>query len=309
RRPGQPDRTVVRRARNVVIAAGLEPRVPAGVELDDRTWHNHQLLHRLENLPELPRQRFVVVGAGQSAAEATEHLHSRFPQAEIYAVFARYGLSPADNSGFVNQIFDPDAVGEFYHAPESVRSMLLSYHRGTNYSAVDLDLIDELYRRTYQEKIRGPRRLHFLRASTVESYEKLADGTRLHIRHLSTGDKRLLDTDIVVLATGYDARDPRRVLGGLESSCLVGEDGRLQVGRDYSVDTKPETTAGIYIPGASEYAHGISSSLLSNISVRAGEILGSVLRRAELETPLAGVASGVPEPRYLPAPHNPQPQN
>ncbi|MCK9900686.1 L-lysine 6-monooxygenase [Parafrankia colletiae] len=314
RRPGQPDRTVVRRARNVVIAAGLAPRVPDGVVLDERTWHNTDLLHRLAALPTTPRQRFVVIGAGQSAAEVTEHLHTRFPQAEVYAVFSRYGLSPADNSGFVNQIFDPDAVGEFYHAPESVREMLLTYHRGTNYSAVDLDLIDELYRRTYQEKVRGPRRLHFLRASQVESYEKLPDGTRLHIRHLPTGEKRVLEADIVVLATGYHARDPRKVLGGMDSFCLVGQDGQLQVGRDYSVDTTPDTSAGIYIPGASEYAHGISSSLLSNISIRAGEILGSVLRRQDLEAPLAAIAPGIPhaslpDPPYLDPRPNAQPQN
>ncbi|CUU54422.1 L-ornithine N5-oxygenase [Parafrankia irregularis] len=308
-RPGQPGRTVVRRARNVVIAAGLEPRLPENAELGDRLWHNHDLLHRLAQMPSTPRQRFVVVGAGQSAAEVTEHLHTRFPQAEVFAVFARYGLTPADNSGFVNQIFDPDAVDEFYHAPEGVREMLLTYHRSTNYAAVDMDLIDELYRRSYQEKVRGPQRLYFLRASQVEAYEALPDGTRVHIRHLPTGDKRVLDTDIVVLATGYNARDPRRVLGSMEDACLVSDSGRLQVARDYSIETKPDTTAGIYVPGASEFQHGISSSLLSNISIRAGEILDSVLRRQELEEPLAAIGQGITAPSYLPAQHKAQPQN
>ncbi|CAI7975791.1 MULTISPECIES: lysine N(6)-hydroxylase/L-ornithine N(5)-oxygenase family protein [unclassified Parafrankia] len=309
RHRGDPDRTVVRRARNVVIAAGLEPRLPDGVEIDDRTWHNHELLHRLARMPSTPRGRFVVVGAGQSAAEVTEHLHTRFPQAEVFSVFSRYGFSPADNSGFVNQIFDPDAVDEFYHAPESVRAMLLGYHRGTNYSAVDMDLIDELYRRAYQEKVRGPRRLHFLRASRAESFEKLSDGVRVHIRYLPTGEKRTVDADTVVLATGYHARDPRRLLGGLAEACLTAEDGQLQVGRDYSVDTVAGTTAGVYVPGASEYSHGISSSLLSNISVRAGEILTSVLDRQELEVPLATVPSGISGSRYLDPQPNAQPQS
>ncbi len=291
-RHGGSSEEIVRRARNVVVAAGLEPRLPDGIQIDERTWHNHELLHRLGQLPAMPRGRFVVLGAGQSAAEVTEHLHTRFPQAEVYSIFARYGFSPADNSGFVNQIFDPVAVDEFYHAPDSVRAMLIGYHRGTNYSAVDMDLIDELYRRTYQEKVQGIRRLHFLRASRVESFERLPDGVRLNIRALSTGEIHVLDTDTVVLATGYHARDPRRVLGGLADSCLTQDDGRLQVRRDYSVETIPGTTANVYVPGASEYAHGISSSLLSNISVRAGEILASIRGRQEMEAPLAGAPAG-----------------
>ncbi len=51
--------------------------------------------------------------------------------------------------------------------------------------------------------------------------------------------------------------------------------------RDYRVITSAGTTAGIYIPGATEYAHGISSTLLSNVAVRAGELLRSTLDHAD----------------------------
>ncbi|WP_445548176.1 SidA/IucD/PvdA family monooxygenase, partial [Frankia sp. CiP1_Cm_nod1] len=136
RRGGGPERTEVRRARNVVIAAGLEPRTPDGIGLTERVWHNHDLLDRVGAMPSTPRGRFLVVGAGQSAAEVTEYLHSNFPRAEVHTVFARYGFSPADDSSFANQIFDPTAVDDFFHAPDKVRAMLLDYHRGTNCSVV-----------------------------------------------------------------------------------------------------------------------------------------------------------------------------
>ncbi len=89
-----------------------------------------------------------MVGAGQSAAETTALLHSRFPDAEVCAVFSRYGYSPADDSPFANRVFDPAVVDEFYGAPPEVRKQILDYHANTNYSVVDLDLIEELYRRT-----------------------------------------------------------------------------------------------------------------------------------------------------------------
>ncbi|MGH3486991.1 MAG: L-lysine 6-monooxygenase, partial [Actinopolymorphaceae bacterium] len=49
-----------------------------------------------------------------------------------------------------------------------------------------------------------------------------------------------------------------------------------RVGRDYRVVTAPEVRGGIYLQGGTEHTHGITSSLLSNTAVRAGEILASV---------------------------------
>jgi L-ornithine N5-monooxygenase len=101
----------VRRARNVVVATGLAPSLPPEARLGARVWHNLDLLDRVETLPETPApRRFVVVGAGQSAAEVVEFLHRRFPTAEVCSVFARWGYTPSDDTPYANRIFDPDAV-------------------------------------------------------------------------------------------------------------------------------------------------------------------------------------------------------
>ena len=50
----------------------------------------------------------------------------------------------------------------------------------------------------------------------------------------------------------------------------------MEVGRDYRVSTGPEITAGVYVQGPTEHTHGLSSTLLSNVSVRAGEIAASI---------------------------------
>nr|WP_051054357.1 lysine N(6)-hydroxylase/L-ornithine N(5)-oxygenase family protein [Frankia sp. QA3] len=274
-----PGRTVIRRARNVVIAAGLQPCIPDGITLDDRIWHNSDLLGRVARMPSTPHGRFIVVGAGQSAAEVTDYLHRGFPGAEVYSVFARYGYSPADNSAFANQIFDPDAVDDFFAAPDEVREMLTGYHRSTNYSVVDIGLIDDLYRRVYEEKVHGTPRLRMLRASRVVSMDPVTDGVRATVEFLPTGQRRAIDADVVVLATGYRAREPRDLLGELADHCDADGAGRLAVTRDYRVTLTGSASAAVYVPGASEHAHGISSTLLSNVAVRAGEILASVLDR------------------------------
>src|SRR3569833_4709539 len=156
---------VTRRARNLVVATGLEPALPASVTLGERVWHSSELLHRLPAL-EAPK-RLLVLGAGQSGAEVTDHLHQAFPDTEVCAVFAKYGYTPADDSPFANRIFDPAAVDHFHSAPEEEKRMLLAYHGSTYYSLVDLDLIEELYRRAYQEKVHGVERLRIKGASRL----------------------------------------------------------------------------------------------------------------------------------------------
>ncbi|GAA2879576.1 lysine N(6)-hydroxylase/L-ornithine N(5)-oxygenase family protein [Streptosporangium fragile] len=271
------DGGTVGRARNVVLGMGLRPRLPAGVHVSERVWHNSDLLTRLKTLPELRHQRFVVVGAGQSAAEVAEHLHTTYPHAEVCAVFGRYGYSPADDSAFANRIFDPSAVDDFYDAPEHVKRSLLAYHGNTNYSVVDIDLIDELYRRVYQEKVAGRERLRILNTARVAGIDRLRDGVRVQIDHLSSGDRLPVECDALIFATGYEPADPADLLGELAPLCERDGRGRPRVARDYRLVTAPALRCGIYLQGGTEHTHGLSSSLLSNAAIRAGEILHSVL--------------------------------
>jgi L-ornithine N5-monooxygenase len=276
---GRPTKQVdVRRARNVVIAAGLDPHLPDGVTCSDRVWHSSEVLPRVEERAgERPPRRFVVVGAGQSAAEITEFLGARFPDAEVCAVFARFGYTPADDSSFTNRIFDPSAVDTFYSAPEDVKQMLSGYHRNTNYSVVDSELIDALYRRVYMEKVTGRRLLRVMNASRVVDLAETPDGVLAFVEFLPDGEITRLDADVIVYATGYQPSDPTRVLGRTARLCRRDGAGRLSIGRDYRLDLTIPGRAGLFVTGASEHAHGLSGTLLSNVAVRAGELVESMV--------------------------------
>lgn len=271
------ERTV--HTRNLVIGTGLRPRLPAGMRTSARVWHNCELLARIDEVTD--PARVVVVGAGQSAAEVTAFLHQRFPAAEVCAVFSRYGYSPADDSPFANRIFDPAAVDDFFGSPADVKQMLIGYHGNTNYSVVDAELIEDLYRRAYQEQVTGRRRLRLLNVSRLLDLTGTGTGARAVIESLATGEKTVLDTDLVVFATGYHQLDPYPLLGEVAPLCRREADGRPQVARDYRLRTAPELRCGIYLQGGTEHSHGLSSSLLSNAAVRAGEILASVLADRE----------------------------
>ncbi|WP_299531779.1 lysine N(6)-hydroxylase/L-ornithine N(5)-oxygenase family protein [uncultured Streptomyces sp.] len=268
------------RARNLVIGTGLRPLMPEGVERGERIWHNSDLLRKVDALEGTSPTRFVVVGAGQSAAENVAYLHRRFPQAEVCAVFSRYGYSPADDSAFANRIFDPAAVDDFFAAPDSVKNRLMAYHGNTNYSVVDIDLIDDLYRQMYQEKVLGTQRLRFLNVSRVTDAEETPEGVRVGVTSLVTGEQTPLDADVVVFATGYSPADPLALLGEVADHCLRDDAGRLRVERDYRIATDPALDCGIYLQGGTEHTHGITTSLLSNTAIRVGEILDSLIGRS-----------------------------
>jgi L-ornithine N5-oxygenase len=267
----------VTRGRNVVVATGLMPSLPEGIARSERVWHTSELLPRLARLGDEQPRRFVVVGAGQSAAEATEHLHDRFAGAEICSVFSRYGYSPADDSPFANQIFDPAAVDTYYDAGSDAKRMLVDYHANTNYSVVDLELIQELYRRAYQEKVRGAERLRWINVSRVTDVHETDADVVAVIRSLGDGETSMLRADAIVFATGYTPSDASDLLGDTGRYCLRDTEGRLSLRRDFRVETSPLVAGGIYVQGACEGSHGLSSSLLSTTAVRAGEILRSLL--------------------------------
>ncbi|WP_327011376.1 lysine N(6)-hydroxylase/L-ornithine N(5)-oxygenase family protein [Dactylosporangium sp. NBC_01737] len=271
------------RARNVVLASGLRPALPPGIEASQRVWHSRDLLTNVDGLAGTDPSRFVVVGAGQSAAEVTAFLHERFPNAEVCGVLSRYGYSPADDSPFANRIFDPLAVDDYFDASTRVKSMLLGYHANTNYSVVDTDLIEALYRRVYREKVLGSQRLRLLNVSRLTAAQESAGRVAVTVESMLTGARTVLDADVLVCATGYAPADPFPLLGELSARCHYDEQGRAVVERDYRVRTDPGVHAGIYLQGGTEHTHGISSSLLSNTAIRSAEILESVCARRHTE--------------------------
>ncbi|MEU8702269.1 SidA/IucD/PvdA family monooxygenase [Streptomyces sp. NPDC048680] len=277
---------VAARARNLVIGAGLRPRLPEGAETGERVWHSSQLLDRLTEFDERTPKRVVVVGAGQSAAEIAGHLMDRYPAAEVCSVFTRYGYSIADASPFANRIFDPAAVDDFYDAPADVKQSLLRYHGATNYAVVDGHVLDGLYRRQYEQKVTGEPRLRVMHTSRIDSVDLRADSVAVRVRFLPTGEVSDLEADLVIYATGYTSSDPAELLGGIEGSLRRDETGELLISRDYRLRTTADFRCGIYVQGATEATHGISSTLLSMTAVRAGEIAGSLAgdRRAQERT-------------------------
>jgi L-ornithine N5-monooxygenase len=266
-------------ARNVVISTGLVPRMPAGIDRSNRVWHSSELLSRFRECRPSELKRVAVVGAGQSAAEVVRFLYDMLPGATVSAIMPSYGYSIADSTPFANEIFDPAAVGDYHEAAQQGKDAMWRYHRNTNYGVVDDSVIRDLYQRFYDDDVRGVHRLEFLTLSRVTSVRQAAGGVRIALHSLAEDKAAELAVDAVVCATGYEEMSPDGLLAPLDAYCVRDQDGKYLVERDYRLATSPELPCGIYLQGGTEHTHGISSSLLSNLAVRGGEIADSIVKR------------------------------
>jgi L-ornithine N5-oxygenase len=278
RQTGSSSATRIVNTRNIVLSTGLVAQMPDGIERADTVWHSSEFMSKFRELDTGRLRRVAVVGAGQSAAEIVRFAYDNLPDADVYAILSPFGYSVADDTPLANQVFDPSAVDDYYYSSEKSKEAIWHYHRNTNYSVVDDALIRDLYERRYQDELGGRTRLKFLSLSRAKTAEPVGGRTRVAVESLRSGAVDHLDVDLLVCATGYAPMNPTRMLGELAGFCHRDDQGRLRVGRDYRVVTSPEIRCGIYLQGGTEHTHGLSSSLLSNIAVRSGEIANSIAR-------------------------------
>ncbi|MGW5328680.1 lysine N(6)-hydroxylase/L-ornithine N(5)-oxygenase family protein [Streptomyces sp. NPDC004014] len=271
-------------ARNLVISTGLVPRMPEGVRQDERVWHSSAFLERFRGMNPDDLRNVAVVGAGQSAAEITRFFHDALPHAQVTAIIPSYGYSVADDTPFANQVFDPSAVDDYYFGTDHTREAFWRYHRNTNYSVVDDDLIRDLHRRAYEEDVSRTKRLRFMNLTRVTAVKRAGDETRVTVESLVEGEPRELGTDALVFATGYDSMQPDVLMTSLDGHFPRDDAGRYRVERNYRLSAASGLPADVYLQGGTEHTHGLTSSLLSNLAVRSGEIVESIVqRRAERE--------------------------
>lgn len=140
----------VRRTRSVVISTGGTPHIPpvfAALKDEPRLFHHAHYIKRMAHRTQAPDRplRVAVIGGGQSAAEAFIDLNDNHPAAQVDLILRGAALKPADDSPFVNDIFSPAYTDLVFGQPEPERERLMREYRNTNYSVVDLDLIERIY--------------------------------------------------------------------------------------------------------------------------------------------------------------------
>jgi L-ornithine N5-oxygenase len=185
------------------------------------------------------------------------------------------GFQVYQTSKFVNELFYPSFVDEFYDSPPEVRAQFLDEMRLTNYAGLAPPFLDEIYLMMYQQKRLGPQRSS-VRAMTEVVGARMDDGDIvLDLRDRKSGKVEPLRCDLVLLGTGFDSAMPKM------TKALAAKAGldEIAVSRCYRVDMGDSAWGALYLQGVNEQTHGIADSLISVLAHRSHDILTDMLAR------------------------------
>jgi L-ornithine N5-monooxygenase len=282
-------RTEEHLTRNLVVATGGVPKLPAGIRLEPngRAFHAHEFMPRMRrDFADTQRPwRFVVIGSGQTGAELFDYLMQRYPNADITAAIRRYAFKPVDESDFTNEIFFPQNVDLYYNLPDAKRAAFLETLKDVNYAVVDHPLIRRIYRNLYDERVEGRNRARVLPFQELERLEERPGSAVAHFRNVMSDETLALEADAVIVASGYERPKRHPLLAALEPFLEPGPQGGFRMERDYAIATRPGFAPRVYLQGDCEESHGISETVLSLVAIRAQDILASLHRHSPATQP------------------------
>ncbi|WP_375412443.1 SidA/IucD/PvdA family monooxygenase [uncultured Bradyrhizobium sp.] len=280
---------------NVVIATGRPPYIPESFKdlLSARVAHLSRYKSMLPVVDDPRTKRVAVVGSSQSAVEILLHINDRRPDIELCSIFRRFGYPLKDTNPFMSEIYFPQFTDFYFNADRGLRRRIDRDIYRTNYGACDMDVLEELYRRVYYEKLHGRENIRIQRLMDVLSAEKQGDNAiALQLKNAADGSCSSETFDLVILATGFrnigtGERDMPTlpILSGLAHIIDLDDAGCLQVTRDYEVKLAPDSPqgGGLFLSGLCEATHGMGDAgSLSLVSLRAERITNLILEKSRL---------------------------
>lgn len=272
-----PDGPEVLRARRLVLGTGTAPYVPdscAGVvDAGGLVLHNTDYLSRKSELQS--KASITIVGSGQSAAEIYYEL---LQEIDVYGYqlnwVTRSGrFFPLEYTKLTLEMTSPEYVDYFHELPQEQRDGLIKSQKNL-YKGINSELIDAIYDLLYTKSLSGlvDTRLLTHSALTAASWDTSAASHTLQLRHEEQGQDYTLETEAVVLATGYSYREPG-FLSGIQDRIARDSRGRFAVNRNYSTGVDPSE---IFVQNAELHTHGFVTPDLGMAAYRNSCILREI---------------------------------
>ncbi|GAB2882578.1 lysine N(6)-hydroxylase/L-ornithine N(5)-oxygenase family protein [Nocardioides pacificus] len=262
----------VHHGRRLVLGVGTTPHVPEPLlGLDGPVTHSAGYLAAREEL--LTRDDVTVVGSGQSAAEIVSDLLASAPRTQHLRWVTRSPrFFPLEYTKLTLELTSPEYSRHFQSLPAERRADILRSQVGL-YKGISGDLVDRLHEQLYRRSLTDAAPPQLLTASEVTAVEHDGVRHRLHVRHTELEECYELDTEALVLATGYSGRLPG-FLAPIHDRLHLDEQGRPLASPDFAVDV---TGAGVFVQNAELHTHGLVAPDLGMGAWRNSVILAQML--------------------------------
>ncbi|MDP9936488.1 lysine N6-hydroxylase [Paenarthrobacter nicotinovorans] len=294
-----PDGAEVLRARRLVLGTGTSPYVPdscAGiVEAGGLVLHNADYLSRKSELQS--KRSITIVGSGQSAAELYYEL---LQEIDVYGYqlnwVTRSGrFFPLEYTKLTLEMTSPEYVDYFHSLPGEQRDSLIKNQKNL-YKGINSDLIDDIYDLLYTKSLTGmvDTQLHTHSSLMAAEWDPATGTHTLQLHHEEHGRDYSLQSEAVVLATGYSYKEPA-FLGGIQDRIRRDDKGRFDVERNYGTGVEP---GEIFVQNAELHTHGFVTPDLGMAAYRNSVILREITGREiyPIERSIAFQQFGAPAP-------------
>ncbi|TKD68308.1 ornithine monooxygenase [Pseudalkalibacillus hwajinpoensis] len=205
----QSSETQVIKSNHVVLGTGSVPNIPDGFEgfSNEDVLHTNHYLYREKDLKK--SDSVTVVGSGQSAAEVFyDFLHDQ----ERYGYSLRWltrsaGFFQLEQAKLGQEVFSPDYVSYFHELPFEERTNALET-LGTLRKGVDPSTLKNIYHLLYHRSTEEQPDVTIQPMTEVNGIEKRGESYVLNCRQWQEDQPFVVETDKVVLATGYKPHFP-----------------------------------------------------------------------------------------------------
>lgn len=270
-------------ARSLVLAPGRTPRIPApftSIE-DSRVRHLTDYLPALADAMAATKGkcRIAVIGGSQSAVEILLHASGQPGVQEAVGFTRNFGYRQKDTSPFSSEVYYPSFVDTFHSASAEHKARLRQELAFTNYSSADIDVLNQLYVRRYEQMLEGGSQLELRMCEVIIGCESTAGGVQIESCQFLKGTSHKQEFDLVILATGFldlgleDHQEPFPTLLA-PMAHKTGID-MLTIARDYRVELFNHLPT--YLNGLCESSHGMGDAgSFSLLALRSQTIVTSL---------------------------------
>ncbi len=250
-----------------------------------------RVVHLNHYLPSLDQARkysnslsVAVIGGSQSAVEILLHASTQNDIKRLVGVTRNFGFRQKDTSPFSDEVYFPEFVDTFYEATPENKARLRRELVHTNYSSADIDVLNQLYIKQYENKLSHQNSMQILTCNEIVDCRSISNGIFLKSRNFINSNEFEECFDLVVLATGFldlgtgERQEfcPKLLLP--IKKLLTNQGDILSIGRDYRVQylTKGDFTP-IYLNGLCESTHGMGDAgSFSLLALRSKTIVDSL---------------------------------
>lgn len=268
------------RARDLVLGVGSVPRVPECFEglIGEDVFHSAEFASRGERCR--GASSITVVGSGQSAAEVFHELLAEQEERgyRLDWLTRSKGFFPMEYSKLGLEHFSPEYIRYFHGLPQKRRDRVLS-RQDLLYKGIDMETIAKIYDLLYERSVgdKSPD-ARLLALAEVGEAERLKDRYRLLCRQVEEDRFFGHETEVVVLATGYEYAVPPFVEGVRDLIRWDGR-GRYVVGLDYRLELAGELPNRIFVQNGEIHTHGVGAPDLGLGAHRSAVIVNQLAGR------------------------------